>query len=298
MLIYLCLIVKPNSKLLTYNLIDLCKNFIVSYNNVILEENWLEIYESYEILFKANDLDKTKLLLQSKMPDYIDLIFINKKNRKKKLLIADMDSTIIKEETLDEIARSAGIYDKISNITNLAMQGNTNFVSALKERVSYLKGINLTNLRYVLENKITLNDGAEILVKTMKKNKCKLALVSGGFSFFANEIGEMLGFDYIKSNTLEIKNNNLTGKLIGPIIDQKAKKNILLDLSKKNNFMRDETIAIGDGANDISMIEEAGFGIGFNAKPKVKEKSDANIKNGNLTSILFIQGYKKSEFEY
>ncbi|PPR77563.1 MAG: Phosphoserine phosphatase [Alphaproteobacteria bacterium MarineAlpha2_Bin1] len=298
MLNYLCLIVKPNSKLLDNNLINFCKKLIINYDNSILDENWLEKSECYEILFESNDLIKTKLYLRSKMPQFVDLVFIKNKNRKKKLLIADMDSTIIKEETLDEIARSIGIYDKISNITNLAMQGKIDFASALKERVAYLKGTSLSNLRYILENKISLNDGAETLVKTMKRNECKMALVSGGFSFFANEIAKMLGFDYVISNRLEIKNNNLTGKLIEPIVDKEAKKNTLLELSKKNNINLDNTIALGDGSNDLSMIKKAGYGVGFRAKPQVEREADANITNGDLTSVLFIQGYKKSNFKY
>ena len=297
MLNYLCLIVKPNSNLLTNNLINLCKKFIVNYDNIILQQNWLEKNECYEILFNTNELEKTKFLLKSKMPEFIDLIFIKNKNRTKKLLIADMDSTIIKEETLDEIARSIGIYDKISNITNLAMQGKIDFAVALKERVKHLKGINLSKLRYILENNITINDGAETLIKTMKKNECKVALVSGGFSFFANEIGKILGFDYVISNKLQINNNVLTGKLIDPIIDEEGKKNALIELSKKNNIDLEKTIAVGDGANDLSMIKKSGYGVGFKAKDRVQKSADANINNGDLTSLLFIQGYQKTNFK-
>ncbi len=296
MLNYLCLIVKPNSKLLSLNLINHSKDILDSCDGLIIEEKWLEDNECYEILFKSNNTNKINLLLQSKMPKYIDCVLVPKKNRRKKLLLADMDSTIIKEETLDEIARNIGLHDKISRITDLAMDGKINFVDALNERVWALKGVKSNDLKNILEKKITINEGAKTLIRTITKNQCKSALVTGGFSFFAEPIGKMLGFDYIFSNTLEIINNSLTGKLLPPIIDGDAKKNALIDLAKKNNIEIAETLAVGDGSNDIQMIKKAGIGIGFKAKPGLQKKTRINIRNGDLTSILYIQGYKKSEF--
>ncbi|MAR79722.1 MAG: phosphoserine phosphatase SerB [Rhodospirillaceae bacterium] len=296
MLNYLCLIVKPNSKSLTSSIIDHSKDILASCHDSIIEEKWLEINESYEILLKSNNTNELNILLQSKMPKYVDCLLVPKKNRKMKLLVADMDSTIIREETLDEIARSLGIHDKISKITNLAMDGKINFIDSLNERIAALKGVKSTDLKNVLEKKLTINSGAETLIKTMRENQCKTALVTGGFSFFAKPIGDMLGFDYVISNTLEIVDECLTGKLLRPIIDGEAKKNSLIKIAEKNNIGINQTIAVGDGENDIQMIETAGVGVGFKAKSGLQKKTTTNIINGDLTSILYIQGYKKSEF--
>ncbi len=296
MLNYLCLIVKPNSNLLSNNLIDKAKNLIINCGGQVSSNKWLSHNESHETLFYLKELQKLNIEIKNHMPDFVDCIILPKKNRKKKLLIADMDSTIIKEETLDEVANYLGVSKKISKITELAMDGKIDFEEALRERVNLLKGTNIEILKLVLEKHITINDGAEILIKTSKKNHCKTALVTGGFSLFSNEIGKKLGFDYVISNSLELNGNHLTGNLIGKIIDRAEKKKSLEDLAKKNGINRIETLAVGDGANDIDMIKQAGIGVSYYGKTKLQEDADINISNGNLTSILYIQGYEKKDF--
>lgn len=217
-------------------------------------------------------------------------------NRRKQLLISDMDSTIIEEECIDEIAFMAGIKPKIADITERAMRGEINFDSALKERVELLKGLETDALETVINERLHLTKGARTLVQTMAKHGAHCALVSGGFTYFTQRIANLAGFHTTQANILDIKENKLTGKVIPPILGSTAKKLALESLSKEKKVDHQKTLAVGDGANDLEMITHASLGIAYKAKPIVAEKATAAIIHTDLTSILYMQGYKHEEF--
>lgn len=216
--------------------------------------------------------------------------------RSKRLIVMDMDSTLIRQEVIDELARFAGVWDKVSEITEKAMRGELDFNRALTERVALLKGLKERDLFLVLE-KIELTVGAEKLFAILKKMGFKTAIVSGGFTFFANHFKEKLGLDYAFANELEIKNGELTGKIKGEIINRQKKAEILQNLAKEEKIPLEQTIAVGDGANDLDMLQLAGLGVAFRAKPLVKKRSSAFIEQAGLDVILFLLGISEEEAE-
>ena len=217
-------------------------------------------------------------------------------HRRKKLLISDMDSTIIGEECIDEIAHMAGIKPKIAAITERAMQGEIEFDAALRERVGLLKDLDTNALDTVISERLNLNKGARTLVQTMAANNAYCALVSGGFTFFTEKIAKLTGFHTTQANTLEIENDKLTGNVIPPILGSAAKKQALEHFIKEKNILAEETLAVGDGANDLEMIKASGLGVAYYAKPIVAAEADASVNHTDLTALLYMQGYKKSEF--
>ncbi len=266
-------------------------NAIVEDVKILAESKACDIYFSYLKANEAREILK-ELLKNVKL----DFIVQGSEGRKKKLFISDMDSTIINQECIDEIADCLGIKDKISAITERAMNGELDFKSALRERVALLKGLDESELQKVFDNKITLMKGAKTLVQTMKNNGVKCILVSGGFTFFTSRIKEICGFDLDESNILEIENGKLKGTVREPILDSTSKLNALnfyCEELKISNFM---ALAVGDGANDIPMIKNAGLGIAFHAKQKVRNETIHHINIPDLTHLLYAQGYNKSEF--
>lgn len=217
------------------------------------------------------------------------------KNRKKKLLTCDMDSTLVKQETLDLLAELADAQKEVAAITEKAMQGEIDFAAALTERVSLLKGLKESALKEVLHT-IELNDGAKTLTATMKANGASCLLLSGGFDFLVAPIAARAGLEAGQCNKLEIVNGVLTGKLIPPLYDALAKKRLMLEKAKALGLTADDIIAVGDGANDIPMIETAGLGVCFGNKKILAEKADCQIQYNDLTALLFIQGYALSTF--
>ncbi len=217
-------------------------------------------------------------------------------NRRKELLIADMDSTIIQQECIDEIADFAGLKPKIAAITGRAMRGELEFETALRERVGLLNGLDEEVLQQVIDDRIKLTPGASTLVRTMKKGGAFCALVSGGFSFFTSRIAAITGFDIDQANRLEISHGKLTGRVNEPILGQDAKLEALLHYSQVKGIAREKTMAVGDGANDLAMITEAGLGIAFRAKPIVAAQADIRIEHADLTALLYLQGYSKDSF--
>jgi len=221
----------------------------------------------------------------------------NDKNRKKKLLIADMDATMISQETLDEVAEEFNLRDQVAFITEKAMNGEMDFEKALTERVKLLEGKPSSALLRVVE-KINYTRGAKELILTMNNFGAKSVLVSGGFEIFAKKVSHDLGFHKFFSNRFEIVGKLLTGNVIPPIINKEAKEKILLKEIEIEGINIDETMAIGDGANDIGMLRKAAAGVGYYAKPKVIEEIENHIKHTDLTSLLYMQGYKYSEFVF
>jgi phosphoserine phosphatase len=226
----------------------------------------------------------------------IDHAVVAAEERRKKLLLADMDSTIITVECIDELADFAGIKAEISAITERAMRGELDFEGALRERVARLKGLPASVIDRVYEERIRLTKGAKTLLATMRAGGAEAYLVSGGFTVFTDKVAREAGFNAAYANRLEIENGVLTGKVIPPIVGAEAKLATLK--AKREALALDpfQTMAIGDGANDLPMILKAGLGIAYHAKPKVAAEAAANIIHGDLTTALFYQGYAEHEF--
>lgn len=222
--------------------------------------------------------------------DKIDLFSTPANNRRKKLLLADMDSTIVTGETLDDLAEHAGIKHQIAAITQKAMEGKLDFHAALRERVSLLKGLEESALHDTLK-KIQLSPGAKEFVSTMKAHGATCVLVSGGFTFFTQAIAQQAGFDHHHGNILEVKNGELAGTVTEPILDKHAKVHFLEHYAQTLGIGFDESLTIGDGANDIPMLKKAGLGIGYQPKPVVADAVSNIIVHGDLTAALYAQGY-------
>lgn len=226
----------------------------------------------------------------------IDVVVQPATRRRKKLFVADMDSTMIGQECIDELADLVGLKAHVSAITERAMRGEIAFEPALRERVALLKGLPATVIDDVITNRITLTPGARILVETMKRHGAHTCLVSGGFSLFTQRVAEMIGFDENHANTLLIENGKLTGKVDEPVLGREAKLDTLLELARHLQVPLAETLAVGDGANDLAMIERAGLGVAYHAKPAVAAAAHARIDHGDLTALLYLQGYTRNEF--
>ena len=226
----------------------------------------------------------------------IDMVIQKEQYRKKRLLVADMDSTIIEQESLDELAYEVGCGEKISKITKQAMDGNLEFEDALNRRVDYLKGTPISTINKVIKNRITLSPGAKTLISTMQKNNVYSALISGGFTHFTSKIAQELGFNESKANQFEIINEKLTGAVISPILGKEAKVDFIRALTKKFGLSSIDVIAVGDGANDIGMLELAGSGVAMHAKEIVQSKANFIINHSDLSALLYIQGYNFNEF--
>lgn len=215
--------------------------------------------------------------------------------RRKHLLVADMDSTMITGETIDEIAAKAGIGKEIAEITARAMNGELNFEEALRERVGRLKGLDAAVLEEVRQA-LAFTPGGRCLVMTMRAHGAYTVLVSGGFTFATAHVRETVGFDEDRANFLHISEGKLAGTVAEPILGKEAKLATLVELREKFGLAAEDTLAVGDGANDLAMIEAAGMGVAFHAKPVVAEKARFRVNHGDLTALLYFQGFRMSEF--
>lgn len=216
--------------------------------------------------------------------------------RSRRLVCFDMDSTLIQTEVIDELAREAGVYDEVSAITESAMRGEIDFKESFKRRISLLKGLDVKVMRQIAE-RLPLTDGAERLFKTLKKYGYKTAILSGGFNFFGNYLKSRLDIDYVFANELEVKDGHLTGRHVGDIVDGAKKAEMLKLLAFKEEIHLEQVIAVGDGANDLPMIELAGLGIAFHAKPKVKATAQHAISENGLDTILYLIGFRDREID-
>ena len=227
----------------------------------------------------------------------IDVIVQTSENRRKKLFLADMDSTIIGQECIDELAAEVGVKDQVAAITEAAMNGEIDFEGALKDRVALLSGLEDGIVAKVMEDRITINSGAREALAVMRANGTHTALVSGGFTVFASEIATEVGFHEFHANILISENGKFNGEVAEPVLGQQAKLDQLNRMANEKQVSLSETIAIGDGANDLPMLMNAGTGIAFHAKPTVAAQADVIINHGDLTSLLFAQGYTKADIE-
>lgn len=214
--------------------------------------------------------------------------------RNRRLICFDMDSTLIQTEVIDELARKAGVYDKVSAITESAMRGEIDFNESFKQRVALLKGLDESVMKEVAES-LPLTEGAERLFKTLKKYGYRTAILSGGFTYFGNHLKNKLNIDYVFANELEIKDGKLTGRHIGEIINGQKKAELLKLLAFKEDINLAQVIAVGDGSNDLPMLREAGLGIAFHAKPKVKASAKHAISTIGLDAILYLLGFRDRE---
>ena len=226
----------------------------------------------------------------------VDFAVLPAEGRRKKLLVADMDSTMIGQECIDELAAFVGLKEHVAAITERAMRGEIAFEPALRERVGLLKGLSASVVEEVLEKRITLTPGGRELIATMRAHGAYTALVSGGFTLFTGHIREMIGFDEHRSNCLITEDGRLTGLVAEPILGKAAKLATLRELREARGLARHETLAIGDGANDLDMINDSGLGIAYHAKPKVAAAAEVSIRYGDLTAVLYLQGYARDEF--
>ncbi|MCE3231887.1 MAG: serB [Rickettsiaceae bacterium] len=259
--------------------------------------SWLASDTACDIFFDSDSPEELNATLPVKLEGLnLDFIVQKNSNRKKKMLISDMDSTIIQQECIDEIAAKLGLKEKVSAITERAMNGELDFKDSLRERVGLLAGLDSSTLDDVYKNHIELMPGATELVQTMRKNGAHCVLVSGGFTFFTNKIAERVGFHANHANILEIANNKLTGKVTQPILDKNSKLDSLNQISASLSLTPDDILAVGDGANDLPMLKNAGLGVAYHAKPAVQEEVKFKINHTDLTSLLYAQGYKKEEF--
>lgn len=226
----------------------------------------------------------------------VDLVVQPTEGRRKRLLLADMDSTMIQQECIDELADEAGVGAYVAGITARAMNGELDFEAALKERVGLLKGLPEAVIERVYRDRITFMPGGRNLIATMKANGGHAALVSGGFTAFTARVAAALGFDENRANTLHAEDGKLTGTVAEPILGKQAKLDALEQISARLGLDMGETMAVGDGANDLAMLNRAGAGVALHAKPSVAAQCDIRVNHGDLTALLFIQGYAREDF--
>jgi phosphoserine phosphatase len=273
--------------------------------------DWLNPGVALDIAFlldgivDAIDADELQALLKDFADDLreiigdepVDVILQSADARRKKLFIADMDSTMIGQECIDELADYAGFKDRVAAITERAMRGEIDFEPALRERVALLKGLPASVIDTVIAERIRLTPGGRALVATMRANGAYTCIVSGGFTAFTSVIGAMIGFDENHANTLLVDvNGKLTGTVAEPILGRDAKLHTLNALRERFGLGKDDTLAVGDGANDIPMVEAAGLGVAYHGKPAIKQVAAARIDHGDLTALLYAQGYRREEF--
>lgn len=259
---------------------------------------WLAPDRAVDILFETADTAVGAIrddLLAAIGDRKVDVVVQPEKDRRKALLIADMDSTMIGQECIDELAAEIGVKDRVAAITERAMRGEMAFEPALRERVALLAGLDKDVVDRVIDTRISLTPGARALVWTMRSAGAYCALVSGGFTAFTGIIAERIGFNENRANVLEEADGLFTGTVREPILGRSAKRDRLLALCNRHGIALDRTLAVGDGANDLDMVETAGLGIAYHAKPALVAGADAAIRHGDLTALLYAQGYRQDQ---
>jgi phosphoserine phosphatase len=254
--------------------------------------DWLAPAQAADVRFEGGELAAHRVRLKTALEgESVDVVVQPEASRRKRLLVADMDSTMIQQECIDELAALIGIRERIAAITERAMQGEIDFAAALEERVALLAGVRLEDID-ALAAELTPTPGARALVQTMRANGARTALVSGGFTQFTRSIAARLGFHETRANNLEIEAGALTGRVRPPIQGRESKRAALVELRDAEGLPTEATLAIGDGANDLDMLREAGLGVAYRAKPKVAAAAHARIDHADLTALLYAQGYR------
>jgi phosphoserine phosphatase len=249
-----------------------------------------------DLFAEAGDARKLEATLREALGGApVDVIVQPAATRRKRLFLADMDSTMIGQECIDELAAYVGLKQKVSDITERAMRGELEFEPALRERVALLKGIALGVVDEIIAERITLTPGGSALVRTMRANGGYTALVSGGFTVFTGPISATIGFDEHRSNILLSEGALLSGLVAEPILGKQAKLDALIELRARFALPDEATLAVGDGANDLAMLGEAGLGVAYRAKPAVAAAADARLDHADLTALLYAQGYRGDE---
>jgi phosphoserine phosphatase len=260
--------------------------------------DWLAPDKAFDIAF-TGDPNAVRAALRETVRDewLLDVNIVSSANRRKRLLIADMDSTIIGCECIDELAGHVGFKPKVAAITERAMRGELDFPSALRERVALLKGLPLEALGEVYAERVRLNPGARALTATMRAHGARTILVSGGFTYFTQRVAEQAGFESHQGNRLGDDGRALTGRVEEPILGREAKLEALEREAARHGISPDDVLAVGDGANDLDMIGRAGLGVAYHAKPVVAAAAGASIAHGDLNGLLYLQGYRADEIE-
>ena len=264
-----------------------------------LSENTLASVEIHALLPPGGDSDalkRTLLTVATSAGFDVSLQRESLYRRSKRLVVLDMDSTLIRIEVIDELARAAGVGAEVARITERARQGEMDYDQSLRQRVALLAGLNVAVLDNLAQN-LPLTDGAETLVRVLKRLGYKIAVISGGFSRAAEALKRRLGVDYAYSNNLEVQGGKLTGKVVGPIVNAQRKAELLETIAQAEGVLLDQVIAVGDGANDALMLERAGLGIAFHAKPKLREAADTSITAAGLDAILYLLGFSARELQ-
>jgi phosphoserine phosphatase len=261
---------------------------------------WLAPQAAADIPFTpAGEIDARKLAQRIRTAlaeTRVDVFIQPQAHRRKKLLLADMDSTMIRQECIDELADFVGLKEKVSAITERAMRGEIEFEPALRERVALLRGLEHKIVDRILDERIVLTPGGRTLVQTMRADGAHTVLVSGGFTVFAEKIAEAIGFHEARANVLMVDGEFFAGTVNEPILGREAKVAALIELRSALGLKRADTLAIGDGANDLAMLQEAGLGVAYHAKPAVAAAARARVDHCDLTALLYAQGYRREEF--
>jgi phosphoserine phosphatase len=280
----LCLIANPSDPVLDDQLVRVIQHETHG------EINWLCRGVACEVISpkSADPVAEARTAIGTRP---VDVALLPLANRRKLLLVADMDSTMINEECIDELADAVGIKAEVAAITERAMNGEIDFAEALRTRVALIKGLNRRVVEEIRRERITLAPGGRTLVQTMKAHGAYTSLVSGGFSLFAGYFAERIGFDEAVANTLDFDGDVLAGTVAEPIVDSSVKLNRLLTLARERALPMAATMSVGDGANDLDMINAAGLGVALHAKPFVAEQAAARVDHGDLTALLYLQGY-------
>lgn len=258
---------------------------------------WLDEGRAADILFTAQDDAAACEIAAALIKDCpIDMAIQPRHGRRKKLLVGDMDSTFITVECIDVLAARAGLGEAVAAITQSTIRGECDFSDSLRDRVALLEGAKESLLLDAWNEDVAMMPGGRILLATMKHNGAQTALVSGGFTWFTQRVVAELGFDHHRANILEIRVGTLTGKVIEPVLDSDAKRIILGELHRNQGLSINETLTVGDGANDVAMLKAAGLGVAYHPVPAAAQAADAAVYHGDLTTLLYFQGYQRKDF--
>lgn len=257
--------------------------------------SWIEADKACDLLFSA-DPGPARAALEGLIAG-VDVIVQGESSRRRRLLVADMDSTMISVECIDELADYAGVKARVAAVTDRAMRGEIGFEAALAERVALLAGLEEDAIDRCRAERVRLTPGARALVHTMKREGAFTLLVSGGFTRFADPVGAEIGFDRVVANRLGVSGGRIDGTVASPVLGAEGKRLALIDVVTERGLRVDEALAVGDGANDIPMLGEAGLGIAYHAKPAAAEAADSAIFHNDLTALLYAQGWARSEWE-